>query len=52
MYDEGTEEAHQFTLFEDEPTDQEIAFFAKMMSINPVKDKKYLYLAREGTMSK
>lgn len=47
---EGTEESHQFHLFEDEPTEEEIIFFAKKMGMHPIRDKKYLYLAREGEM--
>lgn len=51
MYDDGAEEAHQFTMFDEEPTDEEIVLFAKMMGMHPIRDQKYLYLAREGMPS-
>jgi hypothetical protein len=48
MRRETEEEAHQFTLFDEEPTEAEIARFARMMGMHPARDKKYYYLAREG----
>jgi hypothetical protein len=44
----STEEAPEFYLFEEEPTDKEIEFFAKKLGMHPIRDKNFLYLAREG----
>lgn len=46
---EGEEEgAKEFFIFETDPTEEEILFFAKKLGMHPIRDKKYLYLAREG----
>ena len=46
MGDQGPE----YIIFEEEPTDQEIAWFATKLGIRPKTDSKFLYLAREGTI--
>ena len=45
---EDVGESPEFTIFDEPPTEDEVIFFAKKLGIHPFKDKKYLYLAREG----
>ena len=47
---EEDDDAPQFELFEEEPTDEEIEWFAKKLGMTKTRDSKYFYLARGGIL--
>jgi hypothetical protein len=51
MNREREDEAQSFTLFDTEPTEEEIRLFARKMGMKCATDSKYLYLAREALIT-
>jgi hypothetical protein len=47
-YEDHPEDNNQFELFEHEPTDEEVEWFASKLGMNKQRDAKFFYIAREG----
>ena len=51
MNREREDEAQSFTLFDTDPTEEEVRLFARKMGMNCATGSKYLYLAREALIT-